>query len=110
MAEGEYTLETTLAEGGSASGLLSGGGFVVLDTTITPELEAEGTARDVIRSVQQARRDAGLQVTDRMRLSVTADARTMQAVEAHRDLIMAETLATELDVAEGAELQVAVTA
>ncbi|TCC57449.1 isoleucine--tRNA ligase [Kribbella pittospori] len=110
LAEGEYTLETTLAEGGTASGLLSGGGFVVLDTTITPELEAEGTARDVIRSVQQARRDAGLQVTDRMRLSVTADARTMQAVEAHRELIMAETLATELDVAEGAELQVAVTA
>ncbi|WP_406047573.1 isoleucine--tRNA ligase [Kribbella sp. NBC_00889] len=110
LAEGEYTLETTLAEGGTASGLLSGGGFVVLDTTITPELEAEGTARDVIRSVQQARRDAGLQVTDRMRLSVTADARTMQAVEAHRDLIMAETLATDLDVAEGPELQVAVTA
>ncbi|MFG1624957.1 isoleucine--tRNA ligase [Kribbella sp. NPDC049227] len=110
LAEGEYTLETTLAEGGTASGLLSGGGFVVLDTTITPELEAEGTARDVIRSVQQARRDAGLQVTDRMRLSVTADARTMHAVEAHRDLIMAETLATDLDVAEGPELQIAVTA
>ncbi|MFI6831962.1 isoleucine--tRNA ligase [Kribbella sp. NPDC050241] len=110
LAEGEYTLETTLAEGGTASGLLSGGGFVVLDTTITPELEAEGTARDVIRSVQQARRDAGLDVTDRMRLSVTADARTMQAVEAHRDLIMAETLATDLDVAEGPDLQVAVTA
>ncbi|TCC45188.1 isoleucine--tRNA ligase [Kribbella capetownensis] len=110
LAEGEYTLETTLAEGGTASGLLSGGGFVVLDTTITPELEAEGTARDVIRSVQQARRDAGLQVTDRMRLSVTADARTMRAVEAHRELIMAETLATELDVAAGPELQVAVTA
>lgn len=110
LAEGEYTLETTLAEGGTASGLLSGGGFVVLDTTITPELEAEGTARDVIRSVQQARRDAGLQVTDRMRLSVTADARTMQAVEAHRELIKAETLATDLDVSEGPELRVEVTA
>ena len=74
LVEGEYTLETTLAEGGTASGLLSGGGFVVLDTTVTPELAAEGVARDVIRAVQQARRDAGLEVTDRMRLSVTADA------------------------------------
>ena len=53
VAGREYTLETTLAEGGSASGLLADGGFVVLDTTVTPELEAEGTARDVIPPVQQ---------------------------------------------------------
>ncbi|MEU4286600.1 isoleucine--tRNA ligase [Kribbella sp. NPDC026596] len=106
----EYTLETTLAEGGSASGLLSGGGFVVLDTTVTPELEAEGTARDVIRSVQQARRDAGLEVTDRVRLSLTAEPAVVAAVETHRELIMAETLAVELDVAEGPELRISVTA
>ena len=42
LAEGEYSLETTLAEGGSASGLLPGGGFVVLDIEVTPELAAEG--------------------------------------------------------------------
>jgi isoleucyl-tRNA synthetase len=70
-AEGEYTMETTLAEGGTASALLTGGGFVVLDTTLTPELEVEGTARDVIRSIQQARRDAGREVTDRVRVALT---------------------------------------
>ncbi|TCO26373.1 isoleucyl-tRNA synthetase [Kribbella steppae] len=110
LVEGEYTLETTLAEGGTASGLLSGGGFVVLDTTVTPELAAEGIARDVIRAVQQARRDAGLDVTDRMRLQVTADAAVLAAVEAHRELIMGETLALELDLEEGPELLVRVTA
>ena len=110
LMEGEYSLETTLAEGGSASGLLADGGFVVLDTTVTPELEAEGTARDVIRSVQQARRDAGLEVTDRIRLSLTADTETAQAVEAHRELIAAETLAVEVTVAvaSGADLVVSV--
>jgi len=110
LAEGEYTLETTLAEGGSASGLLSDGGFVVLDTTITDELAAEGVARDVIRSVQQARRQAGLDVTDRVRLSLAADAETVRAVEAHRELIAAETLAVEvsLTVAVGADLMVSV--
>ena len=45
---------------GLAAAVLAGGGFVVLDTTVTPELAAEGLARDVIRVVQQARRDAGL--------------------------------------------------
>jgi isoleucyl-tRNA synthetase len=108
LLEGEYTLETTLAEGGTASGLLSGGGFVVLDTVVTAELAAEGVARDVIRAVQQARRDAALDVTDRIRLSLAADARTRQAVEAHRELIAAETLAVEVALTEGTQLAVTV--
>ena len=53
-----------------ATGMLPGGGFVVLDTAVTPELEAEGVARDLVRAVQQARRDAGLDVSDRIALSL----------------------------------------
>ncbi|MER7243642.1 isoleucine--tRNA ligase [Kribbella sp. NPDC000426] len=108
LQDGEYTLETTLADSQAASGLLAGGGFVVLDTTITPELAAEGVARDVIRSIQQARRDAGLEVTNRIRLTLIADPGTKTAVEAHRELIMAETLAVTVVVAEGPELTVTV--
>lgn len=106
LVEGEYALETTLAtDADGSSGLLPSGGFVVLDTTITPELEAEGTARDVIRSIQQARRDSGLEVTDRIRLTVTAEPAMAAAVETHRELIMRETLATDLAVQEGSELE-----
>jgi isoleucyl-tRNA synthetase len=110
LQDGEYTLETTLADGHEASALLPGGGFVVLDTTVTPDLEAEGVARDVVRAIQQARRDAGFEVTDRVRLTVTADPSTAAAVQTHRELIMSETLATELEVVEGSELAVGVSA
>src|SRR3546814_6670780 len=50
--------------------------FVVLDTTTTPELEAEGLARDVIRAVQDARRSAGLDVSDRIDLRLTFQSAT----------------------------------
>ena len=51
--------------------VLPGGGFVVLNTEVTPELEAEGLARDMVRAIQQARKDAGLNVSDRIRTTVT---------------------------------------
>ena len=102
LEDGEYTLET-VASGGedSATGLLPGGGFVVLDTAVTPELEAEGVARDLVRAVQQARRDAGLDVSDRIALTVTADAASADAARTHADLIRRETLATSFDVVPG---------
>ncbi len=70
---------------------------------MTPELVAEGTARDVIRVVQQARKDAGLDVSDRITLVVGADGPTASAVRAHAAFIAGETLATELTVIPAAE-------
>ncbi len=101
LQDGEYTLET-VASGGedAATGMLPGGGFVVLDTAVTPELAAEGVARDLVRAVQQARRDAGLDVSDRIALVVSADAATAEAARTHADLIRRETLATSYDVLE----------
>jgi len=81
--------------------LLGYGGFVVLDTAVTRELEAEGVARDLVRAVQQARRDAGLDVSDRIALTVTADAASAEAARTHADLIRRETLATSFDVVPG---------
>ncbi len=70
LAEGEYTLETVVADADPDDqrvvGMLPGGGFLILDTAVTPELAAEGLARDVVRGVQQARREAGLDVSDRI--------------------------------------------
>lgn len=100
LEEGEYdlVLETAAAEGGSDSALalLAGGGFVLLDTATTPALEAEGLARDVVRSVQDTRKAAGFDVSDRISLGlVFADAGDADAISFVTDVdIAAETLAT----------------
>ena len=72
LVEGEYTLETVAgsADDATAIGMLPAGGFVVLDTAVTPELAAEGLARDLVRAVQQARREADLDVSDRISLPI----------------------------------------
>ncbi len=103
LAEGEYTLSTTVSEelGDKAVTTLGGGsndGFLVLDTELTDELIAEGTARDLIRSIQQARKDADLQVSDRIVTTVTASGEVIGALEAHRELVSAETLTVKLNL------------
>ncbi|MFZ0157660.1 MAG: isoleucine--tRNA ligase [Kineosporiaceae bacterium] len=106
LADGEYVVETVVAQGdtapnggGPAVAVLSGGGFVVLDTTVTAEAAREGLARDLVRAVQQARRDAGLAVGDRIVLTlVTPSLAVPEAVSAHEDLIRSETLAVEVTV------------
>ncbi|MDT7582329.1 MAG: isoleucyl-tRNA synthetase, partial [Pseudonocardiales bacterium] len=101
LEEGEFALETVASGShGTATGLLPGGGFVVLDTELTPELEAEGIARDLVRTIQQARRDAGLDVSDRIVLDVSANAEVAGAARTHAELIRRETLATTLAVQE----------
>ena len=99
LQEGEYTLDTVVDEaaaGGSrATAMLPGGGFVVLDTEVTPELAQEGLARDIVRAVQQARRDAGLDVSDRISLTVTGGQLVWEATVAHQSLIIDETLAAQ---------------
>ncbi len=66
---GEFDLELRAADESTAIAFLPGGGFVLLDTVTTPELEAEGLARDVIRAIQDTRKAAGLQVSDRITLA-----------------------------------------
>jgi isoleucyl-tRNA synthetase len=82
--------------------MLPHNGFVVLDTTVTPELAAEGLARDVIRAVQQARRDADLDISDRISLTVSGDDDVWAATVAHQELIMLETLSTQFGSAGSA--------
>ncbi|MBO0698453.1 MAG: isoleucine--tRNA ligase [Zavarzinella sp.] len=77
------------------AGAASRGTQVAVDTRITPELRAEGMARDVVRFIQNARKDAGLDVADRIALFLGADSEQLRAaIEAHRDHIAAETLTT----------------
>ena len=78
-----------------------GGVTVLLDTTLTPELIAEGLAREVVNRVQNYRKDLGLLVTNRIKLAVEASADLAAAVTAHADYIKSETLADELVVNAG---------
>ena len=72
------------------------GWVVALDTRLTPELIAEGLAREFVNRVQNLRKDADLDVTDRIRIRYQADAEVDAALAAHRSYIMNETLAVEM--------------
>jgi isoleucyl-tRNA synthetase len=110
LEAGEYelALDTSGRPEGEAIATLPSGGFVLLDTATTPELEAEGIARDAIRVVQEARKNAGLDVSDRIGLALDTDAEHAAALEAHAELIAAETLAVTIAVAATAHVQLAV--
>jgi len=106
LLEGEYTRRLVSKDPGAAAELPGGTGLVVLDTRVTPELAAEGMARDLVRIVQQARRDAGLEVTDRIILTVDAPDEVLQAARTHEAFIAGETLARQVvyaPVPDGAE-------
>jgi isoleucyl-tRNA synthetase len=82
---------------------------VILNRVVTPELEAEGLARDVVRAVQQARKDADLDVSDRIATTLTAAKDVLGAVKTHEDLVKNETLTLEISYSESASLSNAVT-
>jgi len=104
LEPGEYELRLAASDADSTAALPGNAGLIGLDVVVTPELAAEGTARDVVRVVQQARRDAGLDVSDRIHLSVGAGGGVADAVRAHAGFIAAETLAVSLDVRPPAEV------
>ncbi|MCB9394457.1 MAG: isoleucine--tRNA ligase [Acidimicrobiaceae bacterium] len=96
LEPGEYQLKLVVAGDGASTSLPGGAGVVVLDTEVTPELEAEGTARDLVRLVQQARRDAGLAVGDRIVLALGVPESLRRQLVAHQAFVAAETLATSV--------------
>ena len=103
----EATTKVDAAEGQVAS-VLASGAFVVLDTVLTPELEAEGYARDVVRAVQDERKAAGLHISDRIDLSLGVPAEHLEDVESFADMIAHETLALSLAVTPAGALEIGV--
>ena len=96
LLESEFERRIVSRDAGATAALPRNSGFVILDTTVTPELAAEGLARDVVRAVQQARRDAGLHVSDRIRLTIGAREDVVAASRTHEALLASETLALEI--------------
>ena len=99
---GEYELVLESADPANAIEFLADGAFVVLDITLTPELEAEGLARDLVRQVQDARKAAGLDVSDRIELELVLPEAEAAAARTHEALIAGETLAVRVAIAVGA--------
>jgi len=103
LEPGEYELRARAREGFAVA---DGDGFAVaLDTEITPELRLEGVVRDVIRTIQKMRQDAGFEVTDRIRITFPEnDGDVSRAFAEHGEWIASETLAVAVE--PGAELAV----
>jgi isoleucyl-tRNA synthetase len=98
LGEEDVLIETSSAEGFACGE--DGGYLTALDTSLTDELILEGVARELIRTVQEARKQAGLEVSDRIVLGVSGSAGVETALERYRDYLMAETLATEWSVGQ----------
>ncbi len=96
LQDGEFTLGLVAKDGVLAGGLSSRDAVVVLDTEVTPALEAEGTARDFVRAIQQARKEADLDVSDRIAVTLTGADAHQAAIEKFRGYICEQVLAQEL--------------
>jgi isoleucyl-tRNA synthetase len=101
LEAGEYELLAVPSDEQSSRVLSGGEGVVVLDCVPDTELEAEGTARDVVRNVQTARKRAELHVSDRIQLSLTLPEEVAEVVDGHLEWIAAQTLAIEIELIIG---------
>ena len=100
---GDYTLNSdefenrlTVKDGITGAALPDNTAVVVLDTNITPDLIQEGLANDALRFIQDSRKAAGLDVSDRIRLVYSGDDTIASAIDAHREMIMNNALIVEL--------------
>ncbi len=92
----EYDMALEPADPTTTASLKSNDAVVILDTKVTPELEAEGSARDLIRTIQQARKDADLDVTDRITVEVSWSPAEIDAIKNHEPAVMAAVLANQI--------------
>jgi isoleucyl-tRNA synthetase len=97
LQPGEYTSRLVAADPEYTAALPEGAGLVVLDATVTPELEAEGWAKDRIRELQELRKTSGLDVSDRISVVMSVPAGRRDWARTHRDLIAREILATRFE-------------
>jgi len=100
LEPGEFDLRVQPADEATTRALPGNAGVVVLDIAVTEELAVEGRARDLVRAVQQLRRDQGLNVADRIVLEVSGPEEARTAVDAHREWIAEQVLAREVRVVD----------
>ena len=99
----EYSSRLVAADPEYTAALPDGAGLVVLDGTVTEELEAEGWAKDRIRELQELRKSTGLDVSDRISVVMSVPAQYLDWASAHSGLIAGEILATSFEFGEPAD-------
>lgn len=100
LAADEFNSTLVAADPKYTAELPNGSGLVVLDATLTPELEAEGWAKDRIRELQELRKSTGLNVSDRIAVTMAVPSDKVQWAAAHRDMIAHEILASTFEFGE----------
>lgn len=100
LARDEFEMRLICDDGGEAESF-GGTGAVILDISVDEEQQREGTARDLVRVVQNARKDAGLHVSDRIALGVDGSSAVVEAAKCHAALIASQTLALDLEFGVG---------
>jgi isoleucyl-tRNA synthetase len=99
----EYSSRLVAADPELTAALPDGAGLVVLDGSVTPELEAEGWAKDRIRELQELRKSTGLDVSDRISVVMSVPAERADWAKTHRDFIAGEILATSFEFGDPAD-------
>ena len=97
LDKADFEMRLITDEGVAAEPIARGLGLAVLDTAFDALLQAEGWARDFVRLVQNARKDAGLTVTDRITLTAKLGIPLAEAVKLHATYVGGETLSVSLD-------------
>ncbi|GMO49407.1 MAG: hypothetical protein Ta2B_30530 [Termitinemataceae bacterium] len=116
--DGEYSLNVVVSsiEDSSdssclteAAAVLPNSGFVVLDLALTQDLINEGIARDIIREIQEARKNAGFEVSDRIHLEFSGSQEQAAAVKQFENLIQSETLSDDVTILDISQFKITVT-
>ncbi len=102
LLESEYTAKLVAADPEYTVALPEGAGLVVLDSAVTPELEAEGWAKDRIRELQELRKNSGLDVSDRISVVIAVPEQRRPWAQNHAELIAGEILATSFEFGDPA--------
>jgi len=92
----EFDLRLKPKEGEASQALRTNDAVVVLDVDVTPELEAEGLARDLVRKLQQARKEADFNISDRIEVALALPESALKAVRTWQDYVAEQVLATEI--------------
>lgn len=111
LHQDEYSIMLESKTDAKSCALSSQDAIVILDTILTEELELEGIARDIVRSIQQARKDANLNISDRIIVTASCNEVFAKAISLFEKYICDQTLCTNLiiDKMQGVEFEFKIT-